>query len=688
MPSQSSSFSSVGKRKASRSDTDDDGSPAKRTRGSGSAPRHFVPLVGAPAEESSPGYQRADGLSSNHHVSASSSKRPLTYQTKGPRADRTPKRPSYKDDHSEDDYEKGLDRDQLETSSKGKGGVMLASFAGTKQPAGRRIQRPIVEIVSPKPTLSRSTLAVASATSRKYSSKPSSFPSLAILPQPKPSASRKAPIYEDSDDDDELLLTSKKNSKAKEITGTKSRGKGLARSGTSGFDDPNRRSTSDNLKPTPASNGAGPQSRRSAADGRERVQDSTKVYMPLPKLQGVIKRLPVLAPPPLISKTAEEIDIAKRGHPVSSVGRKGKLRASKSGRPSSNPRDEVTFSRNGASNVKGEKTTTSSRRTTRHTRLNHSSDTGSPARKRLRRNITVTGDDEEENSQSSGSSSETSRFRAPRGVPVTVDDISDDSDQDSEIVVRPVRSAAKKSSGVVDPSSPVERAVSPNLLYETVSKPRQPERASTRPSPEKGSTRSSGADDEVEVQNLFGSPSKSASRTRTPKDSNSHGTPRTKVPKPIFDAQTTSDDDIAERTHSPPPSSSGGEFSNENTRSLSLDLTRASSTYDEDTIMNSVLSESPSKKTLVALPSSLLPTPELVPLLNAQKSVVLRSLNSPKAHHEQGEKSKRLVYAHQAVDSLYTLLRGTTERGEGNSCLLLGPRGSGKTRVSFSFVHL
>jgi origin recognition complex subunit 4 len=38
-----------------------------------------------------------------------------------------------------------------------------------------------------------------------------------------------------------------------------------------------------------------------------------------------------------------------------------------------------------------------------------------------------------------------------------------------------------------------------------------------------------------------------------------------------------------------------------------------------------------------------------------------------------------------ASQQLSDLLIGTVTRGEGNSCLLLGPRGSGKTRVRSDF---
>ncbi|EJT99818.1 hypothetical protein DACRYDRAFT_81387 [Dacryopinax primogenitus] len=69
-----------------------------------------------------------------------------------------------------------------------------------------------------------------------------------------------------------------------------------------------------------------------------------------------------------------------------------------------------------------------------------------------------------------------------------------------------------------------------------------------------------------------------------------------------------------------------------------------------------------------------LPTPlpeDLHPYLQAQQRAVLSSLHQPSARTEGAE---------GAVAALSTLLRGTVERGEGNSCLVLGPRGCGKTR--------
>jgi origin recognition complex subunit 4 len=73
----------------------------------------------------------------------------------------------------------------------------------------------------------------------------------------------------------------------------------------------------------------------------------------------------------------------------------------------------------------------------------------------------------------------------------------------------------------------------------------------------------------------------------------------------------------------------------------------------------------------------------LYPCLHAQKRAVLRALQDPRGiqnNHdtEDDEELTNNVTFQQLLD----LLDGTVTRGEGNSCLLLGPRGSGKTSVS------
>ncbi|KAJ7682773.1 origin recognition complex subunit 4 C-terminus-domain-containing protein [Mycena polygramma] len=63
--------------------------------------------------------------------------------------------------------------------------------------------------------------------------------------------------------------------------------------------------------------------------------------------------------------------------------------------------------------------------------------------------------------------------------------------------------------------------------------------------------------------------------------------------------------------------------------------------------------------------------------LNAQKREILRAIQNPPDLGDGEEESANRI----ALKQLGDLLRGTVERGEGNSCLLLGPRGSGKSRI-------
>ncbi|KAK7061744.1 AAA domain-containing protein [Favolaschia claudopus] len=64
--------------------------------------------------------------------------------------------------------------------------------------------------------------------------------------------------------------------------------------------------------------------------------------------------------------------------------------------------------------------------------------------------------------------------------------------------------------------------------------------------------------------------------------------------------------------------------------------------------------------------------------LNAQKREILRAIqNPPNLSCDEDEETTNSI----ALSQLGDLLRGTVARGEGNSCILLGPRGSGKTRI-------
>jgi origin recognition complex subunit 4 len=69
--------------------------------------------------------------------------------------------------------------------------------------------------------------------------------------------------------------------------------------------------------------------------------------------------------------------------------------------------------------------------------------------------------------------------------------------------------------------------------------------------------------------------------------------------------------------------------------------------------------------------------------LHAQKRSIFHALHDPRTAVFDGEDENGAPSANAvALEQLNALFAGTLERGEGNSCLLIGPRGSGKSRVS------
>lgn len=88
-------------------------------------------------------------------------------------------------------------------------------------------------------------------------------------------------------------------------------------------------------------------------------------------------------------------------------------------------------------------------------------------------------------------------------------------------------------------------------------------------------------------------------------------------------------------------------------------------------IMNTIQQSGPQN-------SNFLPS-HLHSCLNAQKRAILRTLQHPTARVDD---SDNLSVNEIASRQLANLIEGTTMRAEGNSCILLGPRGSGKSRVS------
>ncbi|KAJ8698437.1 origin recognition complex subunit 4, variant 2 [Pleurotus ostreatus] len=70
------------------------------------------------------------------------------------------------------------------------------------------------------------------------------------------------------------------------------------------------------------------------------------------------------------------------------------------------------------------------------------------------------------------------------------------------------------------------------------------------------------------------------------------------------------------------------------------------------------------------------------PCLNMQKRAILRALQSlPDTRADEGDEDEEQPRNETVMQQLDDLLKATVTRGEGNSCLLLGPRGSGKSRI-------
>ena len=81
---------------------------------------------------------------------------------------------------------------------------------------------------------------------------------------------------------------------------------------------------------------------------------------------------------------------------------------------------------------------------------------------------------------------------------------------------------------------------------------------------------------------------------------------------------------------------------------------------------------------------------ELEPCLEAQKKAALQALHqiSVTPQTPEGEDGAQLSTNVLAYEQLRNLLKGTIERGEGNSCLVVGPKGSGKTQVSICYTSV
>jgi origin recognition complex subunit 4 len=78
--------------------------------------------------------------------------------------------------------------------------------------------------------------------------------------------------------------------------------------------------------------------------------------------------------------------------------------------------------------------------------------------------------------------------------------------------------------------------------------------------------------------------------------------------------------------------------------------------------------------------------------LHSQKQAVLYALQHPQhidlySEQDGARGGDEMCTNDIALQQLSALLSGTVSRGEGNSCILLGPRGSGKTQVRSTILH-
>ena len=90
----------------------------------------------------------------------------------------------------------------------------------------------------------------------------------------------------------------------------------------------------------------------------------------------------------------------------------------------------------------------------------------------------------------------------------------------------------------------------------------------------------------------------------------------------------------------------------------------------------------PVEQTLVSLPKTLSHHQAL--LLQVQKQTILRRFADPSFNFEELNSSNpdESLPNQVALQQLEDILSGSIERSEGNSCLVLGPSGSGKSKVS------
>ena len=108
------------------------------------------------------------------------------------------------------------------------------------------------------------------------------------------------------------------------------------------------------------------------------------------------------------------------------------------------------------------------------------------------------------------------------------------------------------------------------------------------------------------------------------------------------------------------------------------------------TVETSTPSKCPQPTSSPQRPPHILPL-YLHPCLTAQKRAIMAALHHPADYDVNNEDDGDDEQPHAntaSLQELSSLLAGTVSRGEGNSCLVLGPRSSGKSRVSPYFTRL
>ncbi|EAU90385.2 origin recognition complex subunit 4 [Coprinopsis cinerea okayama7 len=221
-------------------------------------------------------------------------------------------------------------------------------------------------------------------------------------------------------------------------------------------------------------------------------------------------------------------------------------------------------------------------------------------------------------------------------------------DEDDELPATPTRSSARKST-----RSPTKPARIPSPLKPSTRKRKaqeEPEQAEPTPVASENDEAASQEDEDV----VMASPSKRQRKTTVPEPLPKTPSRRKRGAAPVASQSQDSDDEAPAQSSLP-------------------------TEEDEEAVFFSPVKKgarsgpaSPTKAKGITLP------PHLVPCLNAQKRAVLKALQKPPVIPCDDEPELDNAVAYK---QLTDLLEGTMKRNEGNSCLLLGPRGSGKTRL-------